>query len=217
MARAALGETSSVPWETLVADYDCIRDRISRVVPGFERFNERVREPGGFVLPRPPAERRFDTPSGRALFKVVDLPRVDLAPGQLVMTTVRSHDQYNTTVYDTNDRYRGVKGDRLVVLLHPEDMAERGLSEGELVDLQSHFGGQRRELRGFRALARDVPRGCAVTYFPEANPLVPIDQVADGSFTPAYKSVVISVTARRPGSRRAGPDADVPADSGSPT
>ena len=217
MARAALGETSSVPWETLVADYDCIRDRISRVVPGFERFNERVREPGGFVLPRPPAERRFDTPSGRALFKVVDLPRVDLAPGQLVMMTVRSHDQYNTTIYDTNDRYRGVKGDRLVVLLHPEDMAERGLSEGELVDLQSHFGGQRRELRGFRALARDVPRGCAVTYFPEANPLVPIDQVAAGSFTPAYKSVVISVTARRPGSRRAGPDADVPADSGSPT
>lgn len=197
LARATLGAESRVPWEALASDYDRVRDRIARVVPGFEEMNRRVREPGGFVLPRPPAERRFDTPTGRAHFVVVPLPRPELAPGELVMMTVRGHDQYNTTVYDDDDRYRGIHGDRRVVLLHPDDLRERGLGEGDLVDLESRFGEQRRRVAGFRARAYDVPRGCAVTYFPEANPLVPVDQFADGSFTPAYKSVAIRVEPRR--------------------
>ncbi len=197
VANAALGGKSRVRWDELARDYDRIRDRIARVVPGFEDMNRRVREPGGFVLPRPPRERRFDTASGRAQFAELPLPDLALAPGQLLMMTVRSHDQYNTTVYTNDDRYRGTAGDRRVIFLHPEDLAERVLVEGQAVDVTSHFGeGERAEMRtvrGFRALAYEVPRGCAVTYFPEANPLVPVEQYAEKSFTPAYKSVVITL------------------------
>ncbi len=199
IARAALGERSYVPWEDLVEDYDRIRERIARVVPGFEDMNRRVRTKKGFVLARGPAERRFETASGKAHFTTTELPRIELRPGQLLMMTVRSHDQYNTTIYSDDDRYRGVRGERRVVLLHEEELHERGLREGDAVVLTSHFrrpeGGlpETRTLAGFRVLSHDVPRGCAVTYFPEANPLVPLDQFAEGSFTPAYKSVVITL------------------------
>lgn len=193
LARAALGPDDSVPWEALVADYDRIRERIERVVPGFEAFNRRVRAGAGFTLPSGARTRDFATPSGRASFTAVVLPRIELGPGQLLMMTLRSHDQFNTTVYGDDDRYRGVHGSRRVVLLSADDLAERGLDEGELVDLTSHFDGETRTVRGFRTLAYDVPRGCAATYFPEANPLVPIGAFADRSLTPAYKSVPISV------------------------
>ena len=162
-------------------------------------MNRRVRTKKGFVLARGPAERRFETASGKAHFTTTELPRIELRPGQLLMMTVRSHDQYNTTIYSDDDRYRGVRGERRVVLLHEEELHERGLREGDAVVLTSHFrrpeGGlpETRTLAGFRVLSHDVPRGCAVTYFPEANPLVPLDQFAEGSFTPAYKSVVITL------------------------
>jgi molybdopterin-dependent oxidoreductase alpha subunit len=197
LARAALGPADTVPWEALVGDYDRIRERIARVVPGFDDFNRRVRTGAGFTLPSGARTRAFTTPSGRAAFVALPLPRIELAPGQLLMMTVRSHDQFNTTVYGDDDRYRGVRGGRRVVLVHPDDLAERGLAEGDLVDLVSHFGEETRAVRGFRALAYDVPRGCAATYFPEANPLVPLGAFADGSLTPAYKSVPI--TLRRSG------------------
>jgi molybdopterin-dependent oxidoreductase alpha subunit len=193
LARATLGPEDAVSWEGLAADYDRLRDRIARVVPGFEDFNRRVREGAGFVLPSGARTRAFSTPSGRAHFAVAPLPRIELAPGQLLMMTLRSHDQFNTTVYGDDDRYRGVHGGRRVVLLHPDDLAERGLVEQDLVDLTSHFGEETRTVRGFRALAYDVPRGCAATYFPEANPLVPIGAHAERSLTPAYKSVAISL------------------------
>jgi molybdopterin-dependent oxidoreductase alpha subunit len=184
-----------VRWRWLAEDYDRIRDLIARVVPGTDRYNERVRKPGGFYLPNAPRDGRFTTPNGKARFSVHALPRRELAPGQLLLMTVRSHDQYNTTVYGLDDRYRGLSGERRVVLMNREDLAERGLQPRQPVDVTSHFRGETRKVRGFVALAYDIPRGCACAYFPEANALVPLDQVAHTSGTPASKSVVVTVAA----------------------
>jgi molybdopterin-dependent oxidoreductase alpha subunit len=193
LARATLGAGDAVPWEDLVADYDRIRERIARVVPGFEDFGRRVRQGAGFVLPSGARTRAFDTPSGRAEFRALPLPRIELAEGQLLLMTIRSHDQFNTTVYGDDDRYRGIRGDRRVVLLHAADLAARGIAEGEVLDVTSHFGAETRTLRGFRAVAYDIPRGCAAAYFPEANGLVPVRAFAERSFTPAYKSVAVTI------------------------
>ncbi len=193
LARAVLGDRSRVPWEDLVTDYDRIRDEIAAVIPGFEDFNRRVRGGDGFVLPNPARERRFATGSGRAHFVVHPRPRIALAPGQLLMMTIRSHDQFNTTVYGLDDRYRGIRGGRRVVLMSPEDIAALGRQPGEVVDLCSHFDGQVRVARRFVVVSYPIPRGCAATYFPEANPLVPLDAVAAKSNTPASKSVVITL------------------------
>jgi anaerobic selenocysteine-containing dehydrogenase len=182
-----------VPWEELVADYDRIRERIARVIPGFEDMNRRVRQPGGFVLPSGARTRAFETPSGRARFAVNPLPRQPLAPGQLLLMSVRSHDQFNTTIYTHDDRYRDVAGDRRVIFLREDDMAAAGVAPGQPVDVTSHFEGRTRTLRGFRAVAFDLPPRCAAAYFPEANPLVPLESHADRSRTPAYKSVVITL------------------------
>jgi molybdopterin-dependent oxidoreductase alpha subunit len=197
LARAVLGETNPVPWEALVEDYDRIRDRIARVIPGFEEFNRRVREPGGFVLPSGARTRCFETPSGRAHFRVLPLPRLELPPGQYRLMTVRSHDQYNTTIYGLDDRYRGIRGERRVVLMHPDDLAAEGLCRDQQVDLTSHFEGQQRVVRSFRAVPYDLPRGCLVTYFPEANPLVPVGSFAEKSLTPSYKSIPVSIRAAK--------------------
>jgi molybdopterin-dependent oxidoreductase alpha subunit len=204
LARATLGARSTVDWAGLVEDYDRIRDLIARTLPGFEDFNARVRAPGGFYLPNGPREGRFTTPSGKAHFTVHEMPRLALEPGQLVMMTIRTHDQYNTTVYGMDDRYRGIKGGRRVVLLHPEDMKERGLTEGQEVDLTSHFRGEQRVAHGFRVVPYNIPRRCAATYFPEANVLVPIDSYAEKSRTPASKSVVITVSVPSPSGRGLG-------------
>jgi molybdopterin-dependent oxidoreductase alpha subunit len=193
LARATLGAHSSVKWEWLVADYDRIRDAIERVIPGFDRYNVRVREPGGFYLPNKARVREFLTATGKANFTVHPLPRRELARGQLLLTTVRSHDQFNTTIYGLNDRYRGIRGGRRIVFMNVEDMRERGLADGAVVDVTSHFGGAQRVARRFRVVAYDVPRGCAATYFPEANVLVAAESVAEKSNTPASKSIVVSV------------------------
>jgi anaerobic selenocysteine-containing dehydrogenase len=196
LARAALGKKSSVAWEDLAADYDRIREHIANVVSGFAQMNRRVREPGGMalsVLPAGGKRRVFATASRRARFTVHRLPKLALEPGQLLLTTLRSHDQFNTTIYSEDDRYRGIRGGRRVVFLHPEDVVAQGLHDGDRVDLTSHFDGEKRTVRGFRVVAYDVPRGCAAAYFPEANPLVPVGSVAEGSRTPTYKSIVISL------------------------
>ncbi len=194
LARATLGAQDAVPWEELVADYDRIRDRIERVVPGFESFNLRIRGDAGFVLPSGARKRAFETPSGRAGFVALPLPEITLSPGEYLMMTIRSHDQFNTTVYGDGDRHRGIEGDRRVVLLHADDMARDGIREGDRLELTSHVDGQVRRVEGFRAVAYDLPRGCAATYFPEANPLVPVTSFARRSLTPAYKSVPIRLT-----------------------
>jgi anaerobic selenocysteine-containing dehydrogenase len=193
LAEAVLSNGDAVPWGRFASDYDRIRDAIERVVPGFDDYNRRVRAPGGFVLPSGARQRRFDTPDGRAHFRVHPLPEDGVPTGRLRLTTLRSHDQFNTTIYGHDDRYRGISGDRRVLLLHPGDIAAADLREGQRVDVTSHFRGETRTLRSFRLVAYDLPRGCAAAYFPEANPLVSVDSVADGSHTPTYKSIEISI------------------------
>ena len=193
VARATLGDRSTVDWEQLVKDYDQIRELIERVVPGFENYNTRVREPGGFYLPNPARDRVFKTESGKAVFTIHELPSHDLKPDQFLMMTIRSHDQFNTSVYSLDDRYRGIHNGRRVVLLNKDDMQLAGLRPRQTVDLISHFEGEQRVARRFVVVPYDIPRRCAATYFPEANVLVPVGSVAEKSNTPASKSVVISI------------------------
>ncbi len=193
LAGATLGGRTSTSWDDLVADYDRIRDAIERVVPGFDDYNQRVRRPGGFYLPNSARDRIFKTASGRATFTVHDLPQHDLQPGQLLMMTIRSHDQFNTAIYSLDDRYRGIYNGRRVVFLNEDDVRSLGLSGGDKVDLVSHFDGEERVARQFVVVPYSIPRGCAATYFPETNVLVPVGSVADKSNTPVSKSVVISI------------------------
>jgi molybdopterin-dependent oxidoreductase alpha subunit len=193
LAMATLGIRSSINWEALIADYDLIREHIERVVPGFDDYNLRVRQPGGFHLPSPPRQRIFNTPSGRAVFTVHALPHHDLQPDQYLMMTMRSHDQFNTSIYGLDDRYRGIHNGRRVVFLNPDDVRSAGLREGQTVDLISHFAGEERVARNFVVVPYSIPQRCAASYFPETNVLVPLGSVADKSNTPASKSVVISI------------------------
>ncbi len=198
LARATLGDRGGVDWEGLVEDYDRIRDRIARVIPGFDNFNRRAREPGGFVLPSGPRAREFATPSGKARFTAHATPRIRLEPGQFLLMTIRSHDQFNTTVYSQDDRYRGISGDRRVVFLRDDDLEGAGLHADDRVDLTSHVNGESRVARGFRVVPYDLPRRCAAAYFPEANALVPISSFAEKSRTPAYKSIPIRLRPSSP-------------------
>ena len=196
---AALGEelfpaeANTVPWAELAGDYDQIRDRISRVVPGFADFNAKVRQPDGFQLPHGPRDTRsFPTASGKANFTVNQLEILRVPPGRLLLQTVRSHDQYNTTIYGMDDRYRGIKQGRRVVFVHPEDLAERGFADGEFVDVISEWrDGVERRAERFRLVAYPSARGCAAAYFPETNVLVPLDSTAETSNTPTSKSIVV--------------------------
>ncbi len=193
LARATLGQKSNVQWEELVAKYDLIRDHIARVVPGFADYNARIRQPGGFQLPSSVRQREFKTPSGKAVFTVHVLPKHHLEPGQFLMMTIRSHDQFNTSIYGLDDRYRGISNGRRVVFLNEQDIREAGLAAGMKVDLISHFEGEERVARNFTIVSYDIPRRSAATYFPETNVLVPVRSVAEKSNTPTSKSVVISV------------------------
>ncbi|MFF8712473.1 FdhF/YdeP family oxidoreductase [Streptomyces sp. NPDC015184] len=193
LARAVLGPGSATPWEEFEKDYATIRDRISRVVPGFEDFNARVAHPGGFTLPHPPRdERRFPTATGRANFTAAPVEYPELPQGRLLLQTLRSHDQYNTTIYGLDDRYRGIKDGRRVVLVNPEDARALGLADGAYTDLVSEWkDGAERRAPGFRVVHYPTARGCAAAYYPETNVLVPLDSTADISNTPASKSVVV--------------------------
>ncbi len=193
LAAETLGPSTPVDWLALASDYDRIRERIERVIPGFERFNDRIRI-GPFYLPNGPRDSRtFSTVSGKAVFTTHTIEREDLAPGQFVMMTIRTHDQFNTTIYGLDDRYRGVFNGRRVIFLNKDDISARGWMQGQLVDLTSHFRGEKRVAPSFMIAPYNIPRGCAATYFPEANVLVPIDSVADGSNTPTSKYVVITI------------------------
>ncbi|HEY4426466.1 MAG TPA: FdhF/YdeP family oxidoreductase [Pyrinomonadaceae bacterium] len=193
LSRATLEHRTTVNWEELANDYDQIRDAIERVIPGFDDYNRRVREPGGFYLPNAARNRVFNTKSGKAQFTVHELPQHDLGPEQFLMMTIRSHDQFNTSVYTENDRYRGISDGRRVVFLNEEDIAAAGLKAQQVVDLVSHFEGEERIARAFIVVPYDIPRRCAATYFPEANVLVPVRHVALKSNTPVSKSVVITI------------------------
>ncbi|MES2693012.1 MAG: FdhF/YdeP family oxidoreductase [Verrucomicrobiota bacterium] len=198
IARATLGREGAIgaiPWEEFAGNYDTIRDRIARIIPGFENYNSRVRS-GPFYLPNGPRDRReWETPTQRANFVTAPIPRTSLAPGEYVMMTIRTHDQFNTTVYGLDDRYRGIFGGRRVVFMHELDIAAAGLQQGQRVDLTNRHGGVERIARGFMVATYRIPRGCVATYFPEGNVLVPIDSVAAKSNTPTSKFVVVTITA----------------------
>jgi molybdopterin-dependent oxidoreductase alpha subunit len=201
MAKAVLGSRSSVDWDGLLANYDRIREHIERVVPDFEDYNQRARQPGGFYLPNPIRKLDFKTEDGRAHFTVHELPRHDLQPDQFLMMTMRSHDQFNTTIYGLDDRYRGIHNGRRVVFLNAEDIRLGGFHDGQTVDLISHFESEQRIAPRFRIVKYSIPRRCAATYFPETNVLVPVRNFADKSNTPVSKSVVISIRASENGNR----------------
>ncbi|MEU8518470.1 FdhF/YdeP family oxidoreductase [Streptomyces sp. NPDC048577] len=194
MARAVLGAASATPWEEFERDYATIRDRIARVVPGFSDFNARLAaHPGGFALPHAPRdERRFPTATGKANFTAAPVEYPVVPEGRLLLQTLRSHDQYNTTIYGLDDRYRGIRGGRRVVLVHPEDAAALGLADGAYTDLVSEWtDGSERRAPGFRVVHYPTARGCAAAYYPETNVLVPLESTADVSNTPASKSVIV--------------------------
>lgn len=201
MARATLAAHSKVPWEELIADYDRIRDAIEAVFPIFENYNARIRVPGGFHLTSTARERIWDTASGRANFLVY--PGLSEDPHQddplaLWMTSMRSHDQYNTTLYSMSDRYRGVFGQRDVVFLNAREMERRGLVAGDRVDLVTLSNdGIERAVRGFKVVEYQLPDGSCGAYYPETNPLVPLYAHDPSSFTPSSKSVPIRVIRAR--------------------
>ncbi|ROT98165.1 CbbBc protein [Marinobacter sp. R17] len=202
MAKATLGNRP-IDWDAVIADYDRIRDWIARTIPGFENFNERLKQSRGFYLGNPARERRWQTAGGRAGFSPNPLPgdllhdRVK-ASGQtpdVILQTLRSHDQYNTTVYGLNDRYRGVSGQRRVVFMNADDIKRLGLEDGERVDMTSLWeDGRQRSVTGFKVLAYDIPAGQAAAYYPETNPLVPLESRGEGSHTPTSKFIAIKLT-----------------------
>ncbi|KGE88168.1 hypothetical protein IX84_10095 [Phaeodactylibacter xiamenensis] len=193
VAKATLGADSKVDWDKMIQNYDHIRDAIEQVVPGFEDYNQRVREPGGFYLPNGAREQKFNTPSGKAIFSVTAVPNKQVGDGEFIMMTVRSHDQFNTTIYGLNDRYRGIYNERRVVMMNQEDIVQAGLKSGQVVDLIGQYKGQVRTARKFIVVPYDIPRRCIATYFPEANVLVPIDAYAKGSKTPESKWVAVQI------------------------
>ena len=192
IAAATLGN-DDINWSGLIEDYDNIRDLISIAINGFEDYNERLRRDNGFDLPNGARVGVFNTPSNKAEFTVNQLAEKIPDGHNYIMMTIRSHDQFNTTVYGMDDRYRGVFGGRNVVFMNPDDAEAAGLSKGDTVELSNNYGLERK-VAGFVVVPYDLPRGCVATYFPEANPLVPLHLHARKSHTPASKSVGVNVT-----------------------
>ena len=198
--RSGLG-SSKLDWLSLVEDYDRIRDLIARIVPGCDDMNRKVRHRGGFYLPNAARDDNYATSTGKANFTVSPIAPIHLAAGQFLLTTLRSHDQYNTTIYGLDDRYRGIFHGRRVILMNRDDMEERGWKQGDMLDVTSHFMSEgTEELRtAYRVVGvpYEIPRRCAAMYFPEANVLVPIGSVAVKSNTPTSKAVVVTLSASR--------------------
>ena len=194
MAKAVL-TSSKTEWDNYAADYDAIRKAIEQTIPGFTNYNERARIPGGFYLPNSAREGRYRPLSDdkKAVFNSADATYHRLHPGELIMMTIRSHDQFNTTIYGLDDRYRGVYNERRVIFMNQADIDKAGLKDGDVVDLFNHHGGVKRVAHKFIVIAFSIPEGCAATYFPETNVLVPIDSVAEKSNTPTSKFIVITL------------------------
>jgi molybdopterin-dependent oxidoreductase alpha subunit len=190
IAHATMG-SEEINWAEMIDNYDTIRDHIEATIDGFTDFNKKVRVPKGFYLPNGARERDFDTPDKKAHFSLVEAPNRTVKDGHLVMMTIRTHDQYNTTIYGMNDRYRGIEGERRVVLMHPEDMEKQGLRNTQVVHLVGEFEGETRRANNFKVISYSIAKGCCATYFPEANVLVPLRSVAKGSNTPVSKYIEI--------------------------
>ncbi|WP_328467617.1 FdhF/YdeP family oxidoreductase [Actinoplanes sp. NBC_00393] len=192
IAQATLGDRYGIPWAGFAEDYERIRERIGRVVPGCDGYAEKINS-GGFTMPHPPRDSRtFPTPEGRGVFTVSPLEVMTVPPGRLVLQTLRSHDQFNTTVYGLDDRYRGIRAGRRVVFISAADLAELGHADGDVVDLVSEWAdGVTRRAERFRLVEYDTPKGCVAAYYPETNPLVPLDSQAEESGTPTSKWVIV--------------------------
>jgi molybdopterin-dependent oxidoreductase alpha subunit len=193
IARQLFGEDGPINWAGFEANYDTIRDHIEHVVKGFDRFNERLHRDKEFILPHGPRDTRtFTTPSGKAMITVNELEYIELPSGRLLLQSMRAHDQFNTTIYSLDDRYRGIKKSRKVIFVNPDDLPMLGVEDGQIVDVHSEFTDNvDRVVHDFKVVAFPTSRGCAATYFPEGNPLVPLGFTAHGSNTPASKSVVV--------------------------
>ncbi|MNE19651.1 putative oxidoreductase [compost metagenome] len=202
IAEATVG-TDVVRWAALADDYDLIRDHIEATIPGFENFNARVRKPRGFHLRNTASHREWTTPAGKACFSAVTLPqetvhqRARKGVGRFALQTFRSHDQYNTTVYGLDDRYRGVYGERQVIFIHPEDLKDIGAEAGDRMDVVTDYNdGVSRVAEDFRFVPYDIPRGSIAGYYPELNVLVPLGSAGDESDTPTSKSIMVSFRKR---------------------
>jgi molybdopterin-dependent oxidoreductase alpha subunit len=193
LAQATLGSKSRVNWERYNQHYDHIREDIEKVIPGFDNYNERVRHPGGFYLPNSAREGRFNTKTGKAHFNVANVTTQQLAADEFMMMTIRSHDQFNTTIYGLDDRYRGIYQERRVILMNIKDIIAAGLQPGDVVDLYNEFGGTERVVHKFIVVEYNIPEKCTATYFPETNALVPLNSVADKSNTPTSKLVILKI------------------------
>lgn len=191
LAKATFNNRYKIDWQALQNNYDLIRELIEKVIPGFENYNERVRKPSGFYLPNAAKERSFKTKTGKANFSVLELPANQLKDDEFIMMTIRSHDQFNTTIYGMNDRYRGIHNERRVVMMNELDMQQAGFKKHEVVDITSICNGEQRFVKNFIIVPMPIARNCVATYFPEANALVHIDSVAHTSNTPASKSVIV--------------------------
>jgi molybdopterin-dependent oxidoreductase alpha subunit len=204
MAKATLGGHHGIEWDAFERDYDTIRERIARVVPGFAEYNTVIRKKGGFVLPNGPRdERRFDTTTGKAMITVNELEHLERPAGRLILQTLRSHDQFNTTIYSLNDRYRGIKKGRDVIFVNPDDLFELGLADGQRVDIFSEWKDEPdRVLRNYRVVSYPTAKGCAAAYYPEANVLVPLASASEGSNTPVSKAVIVRLEPIEGGGRR---------------
>ncbi|KXI15511.1 oxidoreductase alpha subunit [Corynebacterium sp. CMW7794] len=178
-------------WKPMMDNYDVIRDHIANVIPGFENYNERLKRPGGFMLPHAARERIFNTSDGKAQLTINETDTIELEGDQLLLTTVRSHDQYNTISYGLDDRYRGVRGGRRVIFIRKEDLIQRGLKDGDIVDVVSEYESGRRVAPNFRLVEYNIAKDCVGGYFPELNILVPVEHLAKGSETPVSKSLVV--------------------------
>jgi molybdopterin-dependent oxidoreductase alpha subunit len=190
---AATLENDDIPWLELVEDYGRIRSLIAKAIKGFEAYNDRLAREGGFELPNGARKGVFNTPDRKAQFTVNRLPDSKQGDHKYLMMTIRSHDQFNTTIYGLNDRYRGIKGERMVVFMNAKDMEKENLVKEDQVSLYNHYGDRQRVVDGFKLIPYDIPQGCLATYFPESNPLVPIHLSARESHTPASKSVWVNI------------------------
>jgi len=195
LAKATLGDRSVVDWDRFANSYDAVRDDIEKVIPGFDNYNKRVREPGGFYLPNAPREGKFTAADmgGKVPFSITELTEHKLADDEYIMMTIRSHDQFNTTIYGLEDRYRGIHNERRVIFMNEKDIKKGGFKAGDKVDLYNYHGGIERAARLFVIVPYNIPEHNTATYYPETNVLVPIDTVAKKSNTPTSKLVIIKI------------------------
>lgn len=193
MAKEVLNEKFNIPWNTYKLNYDEIRNSIEKTIPGFERYNERIRERNGFALPNCNRVGAFNTDNKKAKFNLAINEEIKLAEDEYLMMTIRSHDQFNTTIYGLNDRYRGIENERRVVFMNEKDIEKANLKGGQLINLHNNYGGRERVAKKFIIVPYNIPAKCIATYFPEANVLVPLDSKADKSNTPTSKSVIVKI------------------------